>query len=1033
MRPSLLTISAWGPYPKQVTIDFTKFEEGSIFLVTGPTGAGKTTIFDAISYALYGNVSGMNREKTTVRSDFAELDAETYVEFTFTHKGKEYQIFRTPKYERPKKRGEGFTTSAESAVLKIENEPPIASVQEVNKKVEEIMGINYEQFKQIAMIAQGEFLNLLYAKSEDKVEIFRNLFKTQIYDRMLKALTERSKNLYVRIKEHTNKMDEAIAGIDCGTNEELQTSIQVEDKNYEQIIELLKEENHENTLKAKACKKEMEQIDAIYVEQLSSLTKATELNETIEQLGKVRQALEKLLEQQSLIEQMKNKVGRARLAQTVAIDEQLYVESCRLQKQIEQRMNDTMQLLEQLKVEAVQLEHEFMHSKELEEELGKCRQQLQWLESLLPLLKTLEEKEMQQIQCVKHLEERLQKEDQLKTGLQNLKEAKEKLTIKKRTYETVDTRLGEVRVKIEQAKQLYQSLQNALKLLETLRQQEIQLQEIQERYLLEESKLNAIKEAYESKEKLYRQAAVGLAARFLVDNEPCPVCGSLEHPKKAVISHEVPDEAELEKEKLIYEKAQYEFQAIYNQASTMKGALESKKEELDRILAILKINDSNELIAAFTKTKEDSLVLIEERNQLEKLQEERESCNQKLELCEKQLEEVEKQLVLVGDDKAKLQSEKDMIAGTIANIKLQLPEEFTRILKVEAELNVVRDKIEGFVKEIDHIRNKKEQLYAKQKSTEVLLESHEAQRAANGIEVEQRHITFINKLEESGFISSEDYETAKIQSNELTQMEQSIEKYNEQLLAYQEQEKHLAQRTQGKEKADVESLKLTLETTRKQKQELQILSEALAAKFSYNKKAYDSIKEKIEKISTLSETYGYVKDLENAAKGSNSERIVFEHYVLAAYFEDILVAANLRLSAMTNKRYELMKVSKVNDQRTKNSLDLEVLDNYTGKRRPVKTLSGGESFKAALSLALGLSDIIQQNAGGIEIHTLFIDEGFGSLDSESLDQALKSLMNLTGQNKLIGIISHVSELKERIDNQIVIEKDQCGSKLKVVC
>lgn len=1033
MRPLKLTISAWGPYPGKVSVDFSRFQEGSVFLVTGPTGAGKTTIFDAISYALYGNVSGSNREKTTVRSDFAVPEVDTFVELIFLHKGVTYQINRTPKYDRPKKRGDGFTTSAETAVLTIEGEAPIASVQDVNRKVEEIMGINYGQFKQIAMIAQGEFLSLLYAKSEDKVTIFRNLFQTQLYDTILKSLTERSKNLYVRIKEHTNKMDEAVASVDAGRNEELQDAVQMENKNYERIIELLKEVIHEDEGEARKLKKQSGETEEEYTKKLNEIAAATELNRNLEQLKKAREVLKELMAQKEDVEAAKVQIARARKAGQVEVHEKLYLESVTRNQAWNTKVSETEVVLEQVNLELVTLEQELVRSKELEASIEEVRHRIQWLESLLPLFRSLDEQEQKQKNMSLKLKADCEKELQIKALQTSLKDNKVKLTEQLKQYESVETKLGEIQLKILTAKQQYENLQQALKRLEVIRKEETELKSVQEKYLLEEEKLKVVKERYEGKERLYRQAAVGLAARYLEDNQPCPVCGSLEHPKKAVVSHEVPDEAQLEKEKKLLEQEQKVYNDIFNQASAMKGALESKKEEFERMTKELGITEQNALVAAFNQVKSESKELIAKRGCLEKQKEEKELFSKQLTECENRLEKTNAEFEKISDEKAKTQSEYDVLAGTVANLRLQLPKEYQETVKVELELKENQQKLQRFTQEVERIQKKKEQLYAKKESTQALLESHKAQVSASDEERKLNSVKFEQAMAEAGFYTKEEYESAKMTQEAIAAREQAVNQYVERLTASQEQEKQLALRTQGQTKAELEQMNEALRVIQEKRKEQQLQSETLTAKILCNRKAWESLKEKHAKIADLSETYGYIKDLENAAKGVNGERIVFEHYVLAAYFEEILAAANLRLAVMTNSRYELMKVSKVTDQRTKNSLDIEVLDQYTGKRRSVKTLSGGESFKAALSLALGLSDIIQRNAGGIEIDTLFIDEGFGSLDSESLDQALKTLTTLTGQNKLIGIISHVNELKERIDNQIVIEKDHSGSRLEVIC
>lgn len=1034
MRPIQLTISAWGPYPGKVTVDFTKFQEGSVFLVTGPTGAGKTTIFDAICFALYGNVSGQNREKTSVRSDFAAPEVDTYVEFTFLHKGNTYTIYRTPKQERPKKRGEGVTTSAETAVLHIEEEAPIATVSEVNRRVEEIMGINYVQFKQIAMIAQGEFLNLLFAKSEDKVKIFRNLFQTQVYDQILMALSQRAKELESRMKEHTNKMDEAIASIDCSEDEEdFRAAITAEHKNYERIIELLGESIHKSEKNAKELKKESAKVEETYLKRQNEITIAKGVNEDFEQLKKVREAIHGLLLQKDEVEAWKDQVIKARQAQQVEAEEKLYLDSRRRLDQWTLNVTATKQTIEKLKVEKVALEEELSHSKELELANVGLRSKIQWLESLLPLFHNLDEQEKKGKEIKQRLDLQLGKEEKLKQALATCKEEKVQLTNRFQTYDTVEKELGDIRESLNQAMIQHEKFRQILLQLRTIQEEEAALAVLQESYLAQETKMNTVKESYEKKERLYRQAAVGLAARFLEDNQPCPVCGSLEHPKKAVVSHEVPDEAEVEAEKKSFEKEQVLYNNIYAKASAKAGALDSKREQYATMTKEVGIYEQPELVKAWNDSKEECNKLHEEKTKLEGKLKQKEDCKKKLTECEEQFEKIEIQLTNVSEEKSKTQRESDENKGFIANIRLQLPAEYPETNVVQKELDLHREKLEAQIHQLDVIQKKKEDFISRKESAEALLRSHEAHQKETSEEVVRTGNRFDEVMTEAGFATKEEYIAAKITPTMLKSKEESIQAYEKKKASFDEQEKQLIARTTGKEMVDLEQMKAAMQEITAKRAECQEKSEAYTATLLCNKKALESLKEKHAKIADISTTYGYVKDLEKAAKGQNNERIVFEHYVLAAYFEDILVAANLRLSVMTNSRYELLKVERVSDLRTTNSLDLEVLDQYTGKRRSVKTLSGGESFKAALSLALGLSDIIQQNAGGIEIDTLFIDEGFGSLDSESLDSALKTLMNLTGQNKLIGIISHVAELKERIENQIIIEKDQTGSRLKVVC
>lgn len=1032
MRPIKLSICAWGPYPGKVEVDFTNFEEGSIFLVTGPTGAGKTTIFDAICYALYGNVSGENRDKNTVRSDFAAPEVDTYVEFHFLHKGVQYQIYRTPKRERPKKRGEGFTMSPETAVLTIPGEEPIASVNEVNAKIQDIMGINFNQFKQIAMIAQGEFLKLLFSNSEDKVKIFRNLFQTQLYDEIKMALSNRERVLYAKIKEHTNKMDEAVASVLPGDNSLLAIAVQSENKNYEKILELLKEYNQEETKKLKAVRQEAEKLEVHYASKINEINAAKELNENIQQLEDVKEKLTLLRNREGEIEEKKLQIANARKAQQVEAKERMYLDAIHRKGQWEAEITKTMQRLEDLKVEQIKLTEELKHLVEMEQEKEQLDKRIHRFEGMLPLFQQLEVSEKESAIRKQKLEQLLTKQVSITEELEKKKAEKASVTNLIKQYDGIEKQMTEVKLQLQEAKQQYDSMRAARRQYQEISNDEALLAKIHNQYKVQEKQMNLAKESYETKERLYRNAAIGLAARYLEDNQPCPVCGSLEHPKKAVVSHEVPDEAEVEQEKKKFEVEQKKCNDIYSNAASLNGALKAKQTEFQTTLKQLSLETQEELEEAYRTVYAKSKELIAQRDDLNTKQKQKEEYNQKLVEIEANLEQFSQNAEKIQQSVQEAQSGVDELKGTIGNIKLQLPKEYPTVDIVERDLKDAREHRNQLVLTMQQIQTKKEELNAKSESTNALLVSHKNQLVVTKEEVSKHLDSFMKAMEDAGFVTNELYEEAKMTQDAIQLVEAMVTSYEKQMTTYEEQQRMLTQRISGRSQVDLISMQEELGRITTNRQELQGKTEALTATLHGNERAYDSIRDKYEKIADVSSVYGYVKDLEKTAKGQNNERTIFEHYVLAAYFEDILEAANLRLAVMTNSRYELLKVSRVGDNRTTNSLDIEVFDQYTGKRRPVKTLSGGESFKAALSLALGLSDIIQQNAGGIEVDTLFIDEGFGSLDSESLDTALKTLTTLTGQNRLIGIISHVAELKERVENQIVVEKDQTGSKLKVL-
>jgi len=712
MRPLKLVLSAWGSYKDRTEIDFEKVTGGGLYLISGPTGAGKTSIFDGIAFALYGNVSGSIREKDSLRSDFAPGEGKTFVELTFAHQNQIYQVRRSPRYARPKKRGEGFLLEPETAVLFLPDGRSLEGNGEVSQKLHQLLGLSYQQFRQLSMIAQGEFIQLLTASSRERTEILRSVFQTDICERFQQLLTARVKKLYQEIQEQNYRLEEA-------------------------------------SMLAAVSKEGWKELS--YPERLSYLETAFKEN------GAWKKQLE-----------------------------------------LAWKENDG-------------------HLKKL-------------------LLKTEEGRSInrrfgEQERLLKKLEERKAQESEIE-GLRRELEYQSKAVFV-REYQKAEKEL-------KQAQQLY---------LETEERRKVQRQR------------------YEWMEELYRKASAGLLAHNLKAGEPCPVCGSTEHPKPAVMPEQIPTEVQLR----------------------------------------------------------------EARQQLEML------------------------------------TQKTMKAHE------QSVTAYTTFQFAEKELQ----------KEVPEFQ-------------------------------EEKMRTFLLAL-------------AKEPKADQRRKEGKIQHFEEETKRLQEELHHLKQELSGKEPVCMEELESREREEKMRRTGLLKEREQCAAREQNYRRAIASMKERLEKKEKLEALYGKLADIEKAAKGQNRRHLVFEQYVLSGYFEAILEAANLRLHGMSEGRYALSKVGQVTDARTKESMELQVLDHYTGKYRSAKTLSGGESFKAALSLALGMADVIQAYAGGIEIEALFIDEGFGSLDAQSLEQALEALQVLVTDRRSIGIISHVEELKERIDHQILVERTNTGS------
>ncbi len=887
MKPDYLVISGWGPYKERVEIDFTKLQKTGLFLITGSTGAGKTTIFDAITYALYGTLSGETREKGSVRSDFAQGEVATFVELTMTHGGKEYRIYRNPEYLRPKKKKSGgseLTKEKENAILYLPDGKVLEGMKEVNAAMQDILVLAPEQFKQISMIAQGQFSKLLTAPAKDKIGIFREIFGTGIYERFAKNLRERSNTLYSRATEQKHKIEEDVRLLlDSKTDvispfqTRLQELTEVDNWNYEAIEACLLDWRAELKQALQENEKQYLEADKKTLELTEKLTVLQEQNKKVRQWQQACERQTDLLGQSEKYDQIREKIQNAEAALSV-------------------------------------------QSKET---------------ALLALVNQAEKNNTRYLNLQAEIEQ-LQKE---KSALQRYYEHREAL------------------------EEYFQILDRGQTLGEELRNCNAQWEMAGkshrlagEEYLALEKERDAFKAEYDRAEKQYKHGVIGLAAEMLLPGEPCPVCGSLEHPSPAKLSRPALTEEELR---------------------LQKETLEEKEKQLSE--------------------KQEKMLLL-----FAKLQ----SLTEQKEMLEAQQREINKNCEEKG-------------AFLTA-----------RGLKQEG---MTATKVRAMVTDYDRILG--------------LLQSKEEEKDSAAFEgenlktqVREARETFLAELETCGFAEEEEFRLAVIEKEEKRILESRLQAYREEVAVTESRIRHLEQELasvckEGErvpELQDEEKPRETLELAKQEKEAARLKQEKVRSLLDRLKSTLASMKEKREKLEQISLQYGYVKDLDNLASGNNKKRMVFEQYVLTGYFDRILQAANLRFSYMTGGRYEMSRVEEIADGRTKNSLEIEVMDYYTGKTRSVKTLSGGESFKASLALALGLSDVIQAMNGGIKVDALFVDEGFGALDSESLDQACETLQGLVERDRMIGIISHVQELRERIDHQIVVERSNQGSRVKTV-
>ena len=889
MKPLKIKISAFGPYKNCIDIDFEKLGESGIFLITGDTGAGKTTIFDSISFALFGEVSGSNRPVPSVRSDFADNDTETFVELEFTHKNKKYKIRRNPAYERTKKRGEGTTKTSADASLEYDDKV-ISGTKNVDIKIEEILGINSKQFKQISMLAQGEFLKILFAESKDRTEIFRRIFDTDIYNQIAKRLADKTRIAKAELEQLKDYF--AINSSNIVWKDGIQ-SVQPKDVNelfIQEILEKLQQEIKINSEQFEKCQEQISKQSDENSNMEKEIMAQKDKNDKIDRCQKLQDERKVLQEKQEDIKQKEILIQKS------------------------QEIINKILPKEDKK-------------KELEKEISQKQKVLQDISEKIELGKKKEEKFKQILELIEIIKVQFQKYSELKDVKTELEDKIKKL---------------QVIIKEQENKKI--ASENAQKLE------------------AEWEKLST--EVLEKEKEFFREQA-GILAEKLKENEPCPVCGSLHHPNLAIKSKSVLTKEELDN-------------------------LKEKEEKSRKILtdATNKVTEINSKIETLIKE-------FGEKPDVELYNKKYAEISEELEKAYNQLNDNYKKIML--KDIVIESFEYDIFKEKITNKISKEREEFLK-LQTQQEENK---------KQIDELLQKKE-------------------KAQNDYQ---------NTLKELGFENEEQYKKSVLNNLQIEIFSKEIEKYKTDVTINATKLEEIQKEIKGFEKVDLtakiqefNNKKQELENMRRQQMEYHRI-------FENNNRILVDLQTNSKKLDSKIKEFTMVEDLSKIANGTvyGKRRIEFEQFVQASYFDMVIIEANKRLLKMTDNRFLLVRKESSERVSDKIGLELEVIDNYNGKRRDVKSLSGGEAFKAALSLALGLSDVIQSYSGGIVVDTMFIDEGFGSLDTESREQAINTLNQLTDNHKLIGIISHVTELKERIDKKVIVTNSTEGSKITIEC
>ena len=917
MRPLHLTLSAFGPYAGQVEIPLEQLGERGLYLITGDTGAGKTTLFDAITYALYGEPSGNNRDPSMFRSKYAQPDTPTWVELVFSYGGQTYTVRRSPEYERPAKRGGGTTLQRAEAELHLPDGRLVTKTREVTGEIVNIIGLDRSQFAQIAMIAQGDFLKLLLADTRSRQEIFRKLFPTRGYMVFQEKVKSESGALQRECEAARASVKQYIDGVLCFQEEPLYPQWErawAGELPIQETVELLEALLEQDRERDTQCNEELEQLDGEWKAVTALLAKAEELEKAQSQLEEA---------------QVRRETCKA---QWEAAQQQLEAQTAQAPQ------------LDSLRAQLADLEAELPRYQELEQlrqnltaQTQSIRQQSTWLE----------EQENEQQRREKELE--LWRQE--RAGLEEAGAQRERLL-------GLQTRAQEQSRRLEELNTM----------LAGCRQARVNLEGAQKRYGVARQKAQAAQEDYTGKNQAFLDEQAGILAQDLAEGQPCPVCGSLTHPNPAQLSPGAPTEEELNRAKQAWEAAQQTASTWSVEAGKARTALEEREQRLRSQMAhVLPEQGADQPLDQVAQS----------------IQEAQGEAQEALAQVKGQLRQVEAAL------------------ARKRQLDTQIPQQEQRLGELEQAIASAREQLAG-------ANSRREELQGQIHTLEGQLRYPQAEQARQ----EQSDLKGeLQRLEEAQTQAQRRANAAQLA---LTGAEEAV--------------KQLTQLVEQSQPVDVEAQRARSQELALRRAQLTAVQRELHTRLTTNRTALEQIQGKTAQLAQLEQRYTWVRTLSNTVNGTlpGKEKIALETYVQMTFFDRILRRANLRLLVMTGGQYELKRRREAAGSRGQSGLEMDVIDHYNGTERSVKSLSGGESFQASLALALGLSDEIQSSAGGIRLDTMFVDEGFGSLDEESLSKAMGALGDLAQGNRLVGIISHVSELKEKIDKQIVVRKDRTG-------
>lgn len=934
MRPIELKMSAFGPFAGLTTLKLDALGTDGLYLITGDTGVGKTTIFDAIIYALYGEASGNIRTTDMLRSKYANADTATFVELTFVFKDKTYIVRRNPEYLRPSKRGEGrFTKESAKAQLTMPDKEVITGLVSVNNKIIEIIGLNKNQFSQIAMLPQGEFMRLLLADTKQRIEIFREIFDTEPYLLLQDRIKRDANELYRLVSDYKKSMAQYVADVYCDENSE-----------YNQALINIKNDSQ------MSIKEILDIIDKIIAQDKSC---ADEYDKAIISIDKG-------------IDQLNSKI-------TIAIQTEKIKDDYK--SALTQLNNLTEEYENVYSIYKAECEKDSERN-ELSLNIEKSSEKLESYELLEKYKKDYGKKLDKINNITQDIHEDTNSLNECIKQIDNCKKEAEILKNTELEIEKLNSKISDIIKKKEGVEYLKDVFERKIKAVS-------QADEAKDRYMSAFAAYEEANNRYLKMEKAFFNEQAGIMAAALEEGQPCPVCGSVTHPVPAVAGDDAPTEMQLKKYKIYVEDKSKECSEL----SSQSGLLSGQAESMNNMFLGSIVNFNTQWKEALDNSSDDETIRVDIIQLLADLGKILDEAMLEKKNADENISKYNNLIKMLSDYDKKVEQFKD------------------KINKSKNELAILSTQNENMQKQISQLEKElgnKDIMQAKKLINDMKLKKVQLDKA---------------------------YEAAKKQYDEYTI---NIKTLKNRISDLQKQISHTDK--QKTPDIDIPMYEKQLEDMKKERLKLREKKNIVDIRIANNEKVYKSIERVNEKSEKSEKHYSWLRTLSDTVNGSLSgkSRIKLETYVQMSFFDRIIMRANTRFMRLTDGQYELKRSDSKDNYKNQTGLELDIIDHYNGTIRSVKSLSGGEAFEASLSMALGMSDEIQSRSGGIQIDTMFIDEGFGSLDDESLSQAVKVLNSLSSSDRLIGIISHVSVLKDRIDKQIVVSKGKTGGSSAVI-